>query len=219
MSQTENTDSDGSEFHTCLSLINRVRDRTDVESWRAFYQYYQPLLTRYLRSQGLDEHAANDVTQDVFVRLLQSLPTFEFDSKRGRFRGYLWKLTYSALVDQARRLKSRRRAEENWIERFQDATEAEGRKVQQELDEINQQQILERAMSRVRSETSSKAWACFEQRLLRDRPGSVIAAELGISAKAVFVYASRVLKAVRTQCAALAEDLENEPIDWLPRRT
>ena len=74
-------------------------------------------------------------------------------------------------------------------------------------------------MSRVQSETSSKAWTCFEQRLLHDRPGSDIAAELGISDKAVFVYASRVLKAVRTQCAALAEELENEPIDWLPRRT
>ena len=90
-----------------------MRDRTDVESWREFYQFYQPLLARYMRNQGLDEHAANDVIQDVFVRLLQSLPTFEFDGKRGRFRGYLWKLTYSALVDQARRVKSRRRAEEH----------------------------------------------------------------------------------------------------------
>jgi RNA polymerase sigma factor (sigma-70 family) len=218
MSQTESSDSDKSEFHTSLSLINRVRDRTDVESWREFYQFYQPLLTRYMRSLGLDEHAANDVIQDVFVRLLQSLPTFEFDGKRGRFRGYLWKLTYSALVDQARRIKSRRRAEENWIERFHNADEAESQKVQQELNEINQQQILERAMSRVRSETSTKAWTCFEQRLLRDRPGSAIGAELGIADKAVFVYASRVLKAVRAQCAALEEELENEPIDWLARR-
>jgi RNA polymerase sigma factor (sigma-70 family) len=219
MSQPESTDSDNSEFHTSLSLINRVRDRTDAESWREFYQFYQPLLTRYLRSLGLDEHAANDVIQDVFVRLLQSLPTFEFDGKRGRFRGYLWKLTYSALVDQARRVKSRRRAEENWVERFQNPDEAESQKVQHELNEINQQQILERAMSHVRSETSTKAWTCFEQRLLRDRPGSDIGTDLGISDKAVFVYASRVLKAVRTQCAALAEELENEPIAWLSRRT
>jgi RNA polymerase sigma factor (sigma-70 family) len=217
MSQTASNDSDNSEFGTSLSLINRVRDRTDVESWREFYEFYQPLLARYMRSLGLDEHAASDVIQDVFVRLLQALPTFEFDGKRGRFRSYLWKLTYSALVDQARRIKSRRRAEEKWVERFQDADEAESDKVQQELNAINQQQILEKALARVRSETSSKAWTCFEQRLLRDRPGAVIAAELGISDKAVFVYASRVLKAVRTHCAALAEELEDEPIQWLSR--
>ncbi len=113
MSQTESNDSDNSEFGTSLSLINRVRDRTDVESWREFYEFYRPLLARYMRSLGLDEHAACDVIQEVFVRLLQALPTFEFDGQRGRFRSYLWKLTYSALVDQARRVKSRRAPKRN----------------------------------------------------------------------------------------------------------
>jgi hypothetical protein len=37
-------------------------------------------------------------------------------------------------------------------------------------------------------------------------PGAVIAAEMGMTDKGVFVYASRVLKAVRAQCTALAED-------------
>lgn len=36
MSQAENTESDKSEFGTSVSLINRVRDRTDAESWREF---------------------------------------------------------------------------------------------------------------------------------------------------------------------------------------
>jgi hypothetical protein len=87
------------------------------------------------------------------------------------------------------------------------------------LNEVNHQQILARALPRVRAVTSSTAWTCFEERLLRDRPGSAIAAELGISDKVVFVYASRVLKAVRKQCAALAKELEDGIADWLPRGT
>ena len=218
MSLSPGTDSDNSEFRTNISLIARVRDRTDDESWREFYQFYHPLLTRYLRRLGLPEHSANDVIQDVFVRLLQALPTFDLDSKRGRFRSYLWKLTYSGLVDEARRVKARRQAEEEWVKRFLIADEAESRKVHQELNEINYRQIIDRALPRVRAVTSTRAWTCFEQRLLLDRPGSVIAAELGISDKAVFVYASRVLKAVRQQCAAVAAELGDEPSDWLPRR-
>ena len=217
MSLSPKTDSDNSEFRTNISLIARVRDRTDGESWREFYQFYHPLLTRYLRRLGLEEHSANDVIQDVFVRLLQALPTFDLDSKRGRFRSYLWKLTYSGLVDEARRVKARRQAEEEWVKRFLIADEAESRKLHQELNEINYRQIVDRALPRVRAVTSTRAWTCFEQRLLHDRPGSAIAAELGISDKAVFVYASRVLKAVRQQCAAIAEELGDEPIDWLPR--
>jgi RNA polymerase sigma factor (sigma-70 family) len=211
-------DSDNSEFRTSISLIARVRDRTDVESWREFYQFYHPLLTRYLRRLGLKEESVNDVIQDVFVRLLQALPKFELDGKRGRFRSYLWKLTYSGLVDEARRVKTRRHAEEEWIKRFLVADEAESRKVQEELNEINYREIIDRALPRVRAVTSARAWACFEQRLLRDRPGSAIAAELDISEKVVFVYASRVLKAVRQQCTAIAEEIGDEPMDWLSRR-
>jgi RNA polymerase sigma factor (sigma-70 family) len=217
MSLTPKTDSDKSEFHTNIGLIARVRDRSDVESWRQFYQFYQPLLARYMRRLGLDDHTANDVIQDVFVRLLQALPTFQLESKRGRFRSYLWRLTYSALVDQARRVKARRQAEEEWVKRFQRDDEAESQKLHVELNEFNHQQILELAMPRVRSMTSSRAWKCFEERCLRDRPGAVIAAEMGMTDKAVFVYASRVLKAVRAQCTALAEELGDEPGDWLIR--
>ena len=65
---------------------------------------------------------------------------------------------------------------------------------------------------------SARAWQCFEERCLRDRPGAVIAAEIGITDKAVFGFASRVSKAVRAKCTALAEELGDEPVDWLPRK-
>ncbi len=217
MSQPENFDDDKSEFRTNITLITRVRDKGDVEGWSQFYHFYQPLLMRYLRRLGLEEHAANDVMQDVFVKLLQSLPTFALDRKRGRFRSYLWKLTYTALVDQARRFKALRHAEEEWVKRFQSADPAESQKVHQELNEINYQQILERALPRVQAVTSPTAWTCFEQRLLRDRPGAEIAADLGITDKAVFVYASRVLKSVRNACATVGERLEKETVDELLR--
>lgn len=219
MSHSPRNESDNSEFQTNISLIARVRDRSDVESWREFYQFYHPLLTRYLRRLGLKEDTANDVIQDVFVRLLQALPKFELDGKRGRFRSYLWKLTYSGLVDEARRVKARQQAEEEWVKRFLIADEAESRKFHQELNEINYREIVDKALPRVRAVTSERAWTCFEQRLLRDRPGAEIAADLGITDKAVFVYASRVLKSVRQQCSAIAEELGDEPIDWLSHAT
>ena len=218
MPKDSGADDDRSEFRTNLSLIKSVRDPADTESWRKFHDFYAPLLRRYLKRLGLEENSANDVFQDVFVRLLQNLPTFELDKQRGRFRSYLWKLTYSALVDHARRAKVRVQAEEQWVKRFYEANESESRKVQDELNEINRQQILKRVLPRVRSATSQTAWTCFEERLLKDRPGADIAAELAISTDAVYVYASRVMKAVRRQCATVAEELGDEPIDWLPRQ-
>ena len=90
------------------SLIDQERSRSvGYRELAKVLSFLRPLLTRYLKRLGLEENTANDVIQDVFVRLLQALPTFELDNKRGRFRSYLWKLTYSALVDQARRVKVR----------------------------------------------------------------------------------------------------------------
>jgi RNA polymerase sigma-70 factor (ECF subfamily) len=217
MSGAEPLDGDKSEFRTNISLIARVRDRSDSESWNQFYQFYQPLLMRYLRRLGLEENTAGDLIQDVFVRLVQALPTFVLDRGRGRFRSYLWRLTYSALVDHARRTKTSQRAEKEWVKRFEHVDLAESRKVERELNAINHEQILERALPRVRLVTSATAWRCFEQRLLCDRPGAEIAAELGISDKVVFVYASRVLKGVRNECAVVAEELEKEAIAGLLR--
>jgi RNA polymerase sigma factor (sigma-70 family) len=195
------------EFQTRPSLIARVRDRADGASWSEFYEFYQPLLMRYLRSLGLKEHDASDVRQDVFIRLWHSLPTFELYSKQGRFRTYLWKLTYSALVDGARRIKVRRQAEEEWVKRFLVADETESRQMQRELEEINHQQILEKVLPLVQSASSSTAWSCFEQRVLRGRPALAIADELGISTDNVYVQSSRVMKRVRSQCDRLAEEL------------
>jgi RNA polymerase sigma-70 factor (ECF subfamily) len=206
------------EFPTRPTLLARVRDRADAESWREFYQYYQPLLMRYLRRLGLKEHAADDVIQDVFALLLQSLPGFTLGGKSSRFRGYLWKVTFSALVDHARRAKAQKRAEEEWVRRFRDADDFESRKLEAEWEQAERQHRMEIAMRRVRSATSARSWACFEQRVLRDRPAAEIAAELGTTANVVFVYASRVLKAVRAECAVVAEELGDEPGDDPPSR-
>jgi hypothetical protein len=63
----------------------------------------------------------------------------------------------------------------------------------------------------VRSVTSRRSWACFEWRLFGDWLAAVITTQLGITANAVFVYASRVLKAVWTECAAHADEMRDAP--------
>ena len=193
MAMTPRADIERFELPTRPSLIARVKDLTDAESWSEFYHFYQPLLMRYLRHLGMKEDMAHDLIQDVFIRLLHALPAFELSNSRGRFRSYLWKLTYSALVDRARQVKVRQHAEEEWVKRFKIGDESEGRKLETELDEINHQRFLEMALSRVRTVASATAWTCFEERMLRDRPAAAIAGELGISVNAVFVCASRVL--------------------------
>jgi RNA polymerase sigma-70 factor (ECF subfamily) len=192
---------------TRLSLLARVRDLGDGRSWDEFDAIYRPLIFGYLRSMGLKEQDAHDLTQEVFCRLTNILPTFELDRRRGRFRTYLWRLTYNMLVDSARRRAVRDRAEDEWVRRFSEVDETESRRLEEAWTIQHRKRILEVVLPLVREETSRTAWACFEARLVQRRPAAELAAKLGISTNAVYVYASRVLQEVRRRCAEIEGEL------------
>ena len=48
--------------------------RGEARAWAALVQRYQRLVYAIVRRIGLDEHAAADVFQTVFARLVQHLP-------------------------------------------------------------------------------------------------------------------------------------------------
>jgi RNA polymerase sigma factor (sigma-70 family) len=194
---------------TRVSLLMRVCNLRDDRSWAEFHAIYRPLILGYLRGLKIREHDAYDLTQAVFCRLMVSLPKFELDRRKGRFRTYLWRLTYNTLVDRARRKKVRDRAEEEWVRQFSEADESESRRLEETFIRRHRKRILEVALPRVRARVSKTAWACFEGRLVHRRPAAELAAELGITANSVYVYASRVLQEVRRRCA----EIEGEPGD------
>ena len=98
------------------------------------------------------------------------------------------------------------------------ATYSDNLKMAETWVRIHREKILEHAMETVRARSSTRVWACFEQRLLRDRPGAEIARDLGLEPNAVFVNASRVLKQVREVCQEFDEDLIDARDTSLPRR-
>ncbi len=188
---------------TRVTLIMRVCKLRDGRSWSEFHAIYRPLIFGYLRGLGLKEHDADELTQEVFFRLLKFLPKFELDRARARFRTYLWKVTYNTLVARARWKKVRDRAEEEWVRRFSESDGSEDRDLIDRWRREHQRRILDVALSRTRPMVSPKAWACFEGRLVQRRPAAEVAAELGISSNTVYVCASRVLQDVRSRCAEI----------------
>lgn len=191
---------------TRISLLIRVRDLTDGRSWGEFDAIYRPLIFGYLRRLGLGTFDADELTQEVFSRLMKKLPTFELDRQKARFRTFLWKITYHALVDQARRQKVRDEAEKQWVRRFREADESMRRKHEEEWRLMHRRRILEIVLPWVQSRTTPTAWACFEGRMLLDRPAAEIAAELNLNRDSVYVHAHRVLQRIRDRCARIEGD-------------
>jgi RNA polymerase sigma-70 factor (ECF subfamily) len=193
---------------TRTSLIRRVRDPSDARSWAEFRELYEPLLVRYIRSRGLSESDASDVAQDVFVTLLRALPRFELDHSRGRFRTWLWQVTMNAIADWGRRNRRQSRAEDEWRRRGGGAEVQPESQADADWITAHRQRVLDYVLAQVKTEAQPKTWACFEQHILKGRPTADVGAEVGLTANAVCVNASRILARVRERCAEYMEDLD-----------
>ncbi len=86
---------------THLTLLLRLRDRSDQLSWDEFHERYGELLYRYARGRGASHADAEDIVQEVEMALFKAMEGFEYDVRRGRFRGYLRSAVVHALGRQA----------------------------------------------------------------------------------------------------------------------
>jgi RNA polymerase sigma-70 factor (ECF subfamily) len=181
--------------------------RQDPQRWREFDAIYRPILLAYLHQRGLNESDANDIVQDIFVKLLGKIHTY--DPGRCKFRTWLFSVAHNTLIDHARRRAAYKKALDGWVAHMLQASVSDSLAMAEEWVKLHRERILEHALRSIRDRTSSKAWACFEQRLLRNRPVAETAAELKIEPNAVYVYASRVLRQVRDVCDEFDEDISH----------
>ena len=191
---------------TRSSLIDRVRLGDDTESWKEFVELYEPLLERYIRGLGMPDSDVSDVVQEVFIRLLRSLPTFKIDRLRARFRTWLWKITRNAVTDLVRRRQRRARFEDEWASEVA-LSEELGEEPDEEWLLEHRRRILEFGMLKAQAAVEPRTWQCFAQHLLGSRPAAEVADGLGLSANVVYVNSSRVLDRLRVLCREFDEEL------------
>src|SRR5262249_25254569 len=89
---------------THFSLLGGLRDdhRRD-ELWAAFSARYRDVIVGWCVRRGLRGADAEDLVQDVLLKLFQQLPAHRHDPARGRFRSWLKAVVNNTLTDYWRR--------------------------------------------------------------------------------------------------------------------
>jgi RNA polymerase sigma-70 factor (ECF subfamily) len=85
------------------SLILRLKEPSDAEAWHQFCEIYEPLILRIARSRGLQNADANDLAQDVLVRIAKSVQRWEPDPNKGSFRAWIGTIARNLTIDFLRR--------------------------------------------------------------------------------------------------------------------
>jgi RNA polymerase sigma factor (sigma-70 family) len=195
---------------TRISLLARLRsDPNDQAAWAAFVDRYGPQIYAWCRHFRLQEADAQDVTQNVLVKLARTLPQFVYDPNRS-FRGWLRTLTQNAWNDFiAEQQRGVRGAADSQVLDMLQTVRARDELVSR-LQAALDQELLERAMDAVRARVEPNTWEAFRLTAVQGLSAAEAAAKLGMRVGSVYQAKSSVQKLLREATAELSPDGEED---------
>lgn len=186
-------------FETPVSLLERLRQPGDTNSWPRFVELYTPLLLSWARRTGLQEADAADLVQDVFTVLVRKLPEFEYDPTRS-FRSWLRTITRNKWRERLRKQAGVPAGTHAGLQEIPDPLDAEP------FWETEYQGFLTRELLRIlETEFQPATWkACWET-VAKGRSAADVGKELNLSAGAVRAAKFRVLCRLRAELKGLVD--------------
>jgi RNA polymerase sigma-70 factor (ECF subfamily) len=192
---------------TSLTLLERLRqDPKDQAAWSEFVARYGPRILRWCRGWGLQESDAQDVTQEVLLKLNRLMTRFVYDSS-GSFRAWLKTLANHAWLDLANEHRKAGIGAGD-VRVFELVANLEaGGDLAEQLDQEFRREVIDNAMQRVRQRVSVRTWDAFRLTALEGLSGAAAAERLEMKVARVYGARSAVKAMVREEVRAL-EGLE-----------
>jgi RNA polymerase sigma-70 factor (ECF subfamily) len=188
---------------TSPTLLGRLRqDPSDQAAWGQFVTRYTPHIYGWCRRWNLQPADAEEVTQNVLLKLVEKLGGFSYDPSRS-FRAWLKTLTHHAWIDYVEGLKARARGgDDSQVIAVLEQIEARDdlvRRLEAEFD----QELLEAAMARVRGRVEPQTWEAFRLTSIEGLSGGEAARRIPMKEPMVYVARGRVLKLLRQEVKKL----------------
>lgn len=203
------------------SLISRVREWSDDESWQEFFELYWKVIYSLAVGAGLNECEAEEVVQATMISISKGIKDFEYNRTPGSFRNWICKQAWWKINDQLRirqRDKDRRHVGEvSAADATENRTGTIGRvpdrrdPFQVFLDEDWQQAVQRLALARVRSTVKPKHFQMFDLYVVKKWPIREVARLLQVSTAQVYLAKSRISRQLKKSIRSVEAELERRP--------
>jgi RNA polymerase sigma-70 factor (ECF subfamily) len=197
---------------TRTTLIGRLRDWGDNNSWTTFFDTYGPIIYAVAVKSGLSPAEAEDVVQETVLSVARQMPGFVYDRAKGSFKSWLLTIARSKIVDRWRKSnrspaiaapQSESESGTQWIERLPDeshlATELMWEREWQD-------HLLEAARQRVKASADPRHYQVFDCYVNKGWAPGTVAEKLQVKVEQVYVIKQRIVARLRDEVAKLKEE-------------
>ena len=191
-------------YETNMDLLLQLKSDETVNremGWGIFVDRYGPIICGFARNAGLPSGEADDIMQIVLFNFFKVADRFEYDPSKGRFRGYLKRITLNAI-----RQRYRKKREKNLDTHGMNMAEDPRDDLEAVFDREWAEHLLSEAMTEARPKFEPKTWEAFELYGRRGMSAQRTAERLDMTPESVRHAKSRVMRAVREIVIRLREE-------------
>jgi RNA polymerase sigma-70 factor (ECF subfamily) len=188
---------------SCSSLLVGVRQH-DPLAWQRLTAIYGPTVYGWARRHGLQPADAADLLQQVFASVAVNIGQARWDRPGDSFRGWLWTVFHSRLMDYYRQARRQPQAVgDSDVKRQCDAEQAPPPETASLMAPDESADLVRRALAIIQSDFKEKTWQAFWRTTVDGVATSDVARDLGLSPAAVCMCRARVLARLRETLAGL----------------
>lgn len=182
---------------TRSTLLFDVKSPENREAWEEFVDLYHPAIYRMARRRGLQDSDAQDLVQNVLMRISRAIGDWE-PQPGTRFRHWLRKITSNAVFTALnRKPRDAARGGSEAVDRLAEHPQAVEEDAELEK-EFKRERYL-RAAALVKSDVNAETWRAFELTVIEGKSCEETAELIGKSIGTVYAARSRIIKRLRLE--------------------
>lgn len=196
------------DYSTRVTLLAKIKDRHDDQSWEDFVYFYRSFIYSIIRKSRLSTAECDDLCQVVLLKLWKALPDFDYDTVKGGFRSWLFRVTQNVVNTELRKQISRREKLEAYdLPEIFTMDSSKDSDIEKIIEQEWRVHVSNLAYENIAPQLSDKARKAFEM-FIDEVPVEKIAEELGIKENSVYIYKNRVKEQLKAEIRHLKEQLE-----------
>ena len=197
---------------TRRSLLSRLRDLGDQESWNDFFHSYWRLIYEVALKAGLSDAEAQEVVQETVISVAKQMPRFRYDPARGKFKGWLLQITRRRIADQVRKRMQVSGAsgghpvETLNLEQIESVLDPAGCELEAIWAQEWEKHLFNAAVANIKKQVKPEHYQLFDLYVVQKWPVRKITQTLGVNAGQVYLAKHRISSLLKKEIARLEKE-------------